>query len=92
MNENENTTDAPQGTVNESPHEELPTKKEIREKIYHGNRDILGEADEIESVAGDRIEVFHEARDGEVIIQLEPEYVWLLDEDGEGAMRRYHDN
>jgi len=71
--------------------DEQLTRDEMLEAIRHGNRRILDDADDVYETGGNCIEVRHEARDGEVIVQLDPLHAWKLDEDGEGPTLDFHD-
>lgn len=56
---------------------------EIVEALAEGERDIVDDADEIESVEKSRIEVRHEGSDGKVVVQHVPSVAWRLGDDEE---------
>lgn len=63
--------------------DEKPTRDEIVQNLTQGDRNIVADAHDIYEVNHNNIEVKHNARDGEVIIQLTGEHGWKMDADGE---------
>jgi hypothetical protein len=59
---------------------------EIVEALAEGERDIVDDADEIDSVKQNSIEVRHEGSDGEVVVQHVPDFAWRLGDDDEEEM------
>jgi hypothetical protein len=63
-----------------------PMMDEIMEALADGDRDIVGDADNITSVEKNRIEVRHEGSDGEVVVQHVPDFAWRLGDGGDEEM------
>lgn len=66
--------------------DEQPTMDEIVEALAEGDRDIVDDADEIDSVKQNSIEVRHEGSDGEVVVQHVPDFAWRLGDEEEKMM------
>lgn len=95
-NRSENATDEVDVEVEDSEataqHEDLPTTEEILNELRHdkaGRRGIVSDAYKVRGLTNNNVEVYHDAQDGEVIVQLRPMIMFV---GGDGDPHSHYDD